>query len=456
MTLWAALAGSLLRSILVCVLGVWLAHRMIRVVDSLDPRRTSLFWCALLAPLGIPAVMTGYCYRDTAMSLIRYPWLVEILYAVILLAQAVPAAALILRFAPPPAVSASALHAAQLSAPRGLSYFTLWWARHSRSSLPAAALVFLLTFQEADLAALLRTVSWTEWLFTRNLGGLPLSAALRSALVPLLVQLPLLWGLAQWWSPEREAHQPPETLPAKSSHAAWREGSWIVLSWLVVVLIPSWQLLKGARQGWPSLWQQPSTWREISDALLLAVTAAGIAWGLGAWILRRVARHSRWAVMGLLLCGLPGSLTLGLFLARIFQSPWLLPAYNTPVPLVLGMTLVQLPRAVVLLTILSRMRAGSGAHVLHLLTGSAPARRQLAWRVRGQGTVAALALLCGWGYLEVMLPSILAPPGMVPVGLLLYNSLHYGSISALAAKLLLALLVPAIPAALFLAIKRFR
>lgn len=475
MTFFAAIGWSLLRGVAVAMIGTWLAREIVSWLHDLVDSWRRLAWVGLLVSCFTPSLMIGYCYRDTSISLLPSPFLRELLYAAIIAVQGVPVAVLLIWFAPPPPVSDSAVHCQSLLEARGLSVTQLWLRSKSRSLVPAAAVLFLLTFQEADLAALLQASSWTEWLYTQHAGGLPLSESLRLAAVPVAVQLPVLVPILIWiLQPSEAAGGVVLQRPAGRGGQGVAAG-WIAAGLLLVFAVPAWQLWRGARQSWPALLDQPGTWRELSDAGLLAVTSGGLALTI-ALVLHpgrtragidparprgvyagRVCRLA--AFLFLMIPGLLGNLALGLLLAGIFQTPLLLAAYDTPVPLVSGETLALLPRVVILLCCVLRMSRATSDHMLLLLerssdTGMRSRLREVRWRTTGRIWFGVILLTCSWAYLEVMLPSLLAMPGLVPVGLVLYNSLHYGRISALGAKLVLAMALPVLLAFCFLVLRR--
>ena len=462
MTWQAALLGSLMKSVLITALGLLISRRLMFWIQQRPQRTQSLTWLLILAPCLIPSLMTGYCYRDTVVSLVRHPYFKELLYSLVVAAQAIPIAVLVLRFAPPSPVSATAVQTARLFRPRGLSLWRLQLQAHARSTIPAAAVLFLLSFQEADLASLMQTVSWTEWIYMRHAGGLPVNDSLRYVLVPLCIQVPLMLGVLAWVLPEGEAGEISRRDSNLSRWAIACVWCWIILSWLVVVLVPGIQLLRGARQGLGALWQQPSTWKELGDAALIGLTSAGLAWGASWGFLRggpgrrrRIERGTPgrilWAALiALLICpGLTGGLTLGLVVSNTFQTDLFLPAYDGPLPLIFAETLWLIPRVLILQCCLSRLSTGTEQHELTILFDQGDRRqremaRQIHWQRAGRASCGVLVLAFLWSYLEVMLPSMLAMPGLVPVSLVLYNALHYGRITALAAKLVLAMTLPLI------------
>ncbi|SFH67727.1 hypothetical protein [Planctomicrobium piriforme] len=467
MTYDAAITGSLLKSLTVCVAGTGLASALAQTLRNLPNRWRTTAFVLLLAPAFTPSLVTGYCYRDTALSLLPHPWLRELLYTAIIAGQLIPIAVLLIWFAPPSAVTESARHAARLDRLPWRMRVQLWMRFHANSLLPTAAFLFIASFQEADLAALLQANTWTEWAFTRHVGGLAVGESLRMALLPALLQLPWLLPLWLWFSEPLDRTTTSNTVRRPSVFLNILSATWMLIALLIVCVIPSIQLWIGARQGWPALLAQPATWRELGDAALIAITAGALALPTAAMLMHYSQRpprpgtpgrgaggegrngHSiRLAFLALLaLPGLPGTLILGFTLLAFFQTPPLLWAYDTPVPLIVGQALALFPRTVLLLCCIQRWSSGTASHVLQLSGGSPDAAQQrwyrgVMWRVQGQTWLAIGCVVFYWGYLEVMLPSLLAMPGVLPVGLVLYNSLHYGRISALGAKLVLALLCP--------------
>ncbi len=154
---------------------------------------------------------------------------------------------------------------------------------------------------------------------------------------------------------------------------------------------------------------------------------------------------ARLAWIAALLPGLLGSLALGLTIFEICQRLGVQPSYS-PVPLVVGMVLFLLPRALAMQAMLWRNEQQAGVFLAESLAAQPGERgRQgaaILWRIRDAGRFWTLALLFWWSYLELTLPALLRPAGMAPAPLRLYNFLHYGHIPGLAAMLAVVLLVP--------------
>ncbi|MCA9080498.1 MAG: hypothetical protein KDA58_08060 [Planctomycetaceae bacterium] len=450
---WSALAWSLVRSGLLALiatlfadgLGNWLARQA-----GVRTWRGRVLWGLLLTPWLTPGLVIGYCYRDTAMAWLATSWRTELLYDFILLSQAVPVGVIMHRFAPRSRMAASALHCAQLQRPRQRIFDTwhlrLWWQARGQSLATVLAVLFLLIFQEAEVASLLQTHTWTEWMFTSQAKGLPVLVTLRYALIVVAAQSIAIVPVASWlassdWRSRREAVAPSTNRGLPN----WLAVGWLLFAFLLVTGIPLDQLLSGTQSGWGNLLHEPALGSELGDAALLAITTAGAVLFATRWGLSH--RWPQWLMIALLLPGLLGGLPLGLGLAALFQTDILSMAYQGPVPLILGEVLLMFPRALLLVGLWQPARLSTGAHLAQLqaaspVQGQRDSGRELTWMLRGQHHWWCLWLVFYWAYFELMLPSLLAPPGFTPVSLVVYNFLHYGRIHALAAKLLLALLVP--------------
>ena len=147
--------------------------------------------------------------------------------------------------------------------------------------------------------------------------------------------------------------------------------------------------------------------------------------------------------------GLLGSLIVSLLVLALFQTPLLRPAYDTPLPLLLALTIILLPLALLLDALLHMRRMSPMRHIARQL-GS----RRLAWELDLQPRLAAFALLFCWAYFDFTASSILAPTGLTPVFVRLHNLAHYGQTAALSAMLLAAVLAPAAVLALTLGTAR--
>jgi len=491
MTFGSAILWSLLRSLLIALFGWYVARGLQRHLQSYSRDVRWKQWILILTPFFIPALLTGYCYRDTAVSLVHWPVLKEILYASVVLFQVVPVAVVLFWFSPAPAVSKSQLHLASLVKLPTRERWRLWIRSSAQYDIAAASTLFLLAFQEAEFSALLQAASWTEWLFTKHALGLRLDETLRLVVIPIVVQLPFMLPLILWLA--RDDSEGIQESSADGRRRAW-PFVWFTLSWLIVIVIPVKQLFRSVWRSGFSLDNQPTLMQELGDSLLLAITGGLIAF-LSAWLLTKTKFSSplegrgrvrgeawnrnrpspqpscrgrgsfdattmlRFAVLfTCLIPGLMGNLAWGLSLSGLFQTSLLQWAYDTPVPLILGEVMYVLPRTLILFRCLDRRISKGALHQLVLLQRGSVNHKQtyddLKWRLTSQFWFWSVVLVCFWVYLELMLPSLLVYPGMAPLTLVLYNTMHYGRISVLGTKLLFALLVPIVITISLLAVRR--
>lgn len=456
---------SAVRSLCIACCGTILAIAIQRWLLNVAPARKSIAWTLLLLPFFTPSLMTGYCYRDTSMALVHLQVLREALYACIVMAQTVPVAVVILSFSPPPETQLSSLHAASLLNLKLKERLRLLAGSYYQYRFCAFCILFLISFQESDLAALMQASGWTEWMFTKHVGGLALSQTMKLSLWTVLIQMPLLIPIVFWLGKNSSSHNNDELQPGESSVTVkFISRIWLLVAFLLVVLIPLVQIARGTSIGIASLLEQPSVARELGDGILLATTTALLLIFVAVPMIQKSEQISlstgKYLLLFIVLIpGTVGSLALGLLLSGIFQTKQLQFAYDTPVPLIIGEICILLPKAMILVHCLGKFESLSGLHWNALLsTSDSDQHKQAAsilrWQLTGRRKFAMVAIIWCWAYFEVMLPSILAMPGLAPIGLVLYNNLHYGRIAALGAKLALMLLIPLIVGGSLLVVKQ--
>jgi iron(III) transport system permease protein len=425
-------------------------------------------WALLLAPFLVPPLLVGYAYARLALLLIHYPFWNDVTYGLLLLLKFSPAAVVIRVFAPPSPVSAEAIHLARLlrrpGEPvlrRAARELGSWIAGSGRVAIGAFVVVFLLAFQEFEIASLMgittgdahSPVSWTVWLFDQHAGGLPLSESLSQVVTPLLFELaivvPAVIVLPAWMSSvlgtRREATQ-----------AASRNrfgGLLVVVTALLLAGIPSVVVARGAARGIESLETMLPALREIAIGAATALGAALLACGAahllmrerGVWRPRRTGRG-----VALALCSLPGllgPLVLSLAILGLFQLPGFRVLSESLVPLILALVLFVLPRAVILFAVAGITRRTQSAHCAWMLVASPEAgqRRTGAGLIDDLQIKAAFwsaVLVWYWCYWELTPASLLAPPSAMSFCVRLYNFMHYGQSNALSTMLLAAVAVP--------------
>lgn len=433
--------ADVLRAGLVAVLAVLAASALRTAVGG----RGRWPWALLLAPYLTPALLVGYAYSSFALSLIHYPALNAAWYAVLLWLRLAPVACLVLCFAPHP-LTAAARHC------RLLSHGTVdwrfrWQAGGGVAPVVAGALVFILAFGEFELASLLNIRSWTVRIFDGHAGGLPLAQSLRLAAGPFAIEAMVL-ALALCLLARHHWNGGLGTTgaPAAPSRRWLSVVGWclLVAANLAVLLLPAVTVLHGTAQGWRVLAVNFALGREIVTSLAFGGVAALVAYAL--------APRRWWTALAVSTPGLLGPLVLALLLGAAVQARLLVPWRDTPVPLCLVLALLLLPPAVLLRSVLRRTALAAAAHAARLLGGRHG--RQLLWQVSTRRHVWAIFLLFCWGYLDLTASAILAPVGMAPVSVRLYNLMHYGQTAVLSGMVTAAFAAPLVVLGLALASRR--
>ena len=444
------------------------------VLASSDRQTRRALWAMLLVPYLTPVLLVGYAYSRYSLSLIRHPAWNELLYVALVWLKLVPVAALALHFAPTP-MSPEAIWCHKLLNSRSSSIrnpqsairnsdLAFWLRGPGRAFGVAFAAVFLLAFGEFEMASLLGIRSWTVTLFDAQVGGLALGESLRLAAPALAVEAVLLGVVLALILSHRPSGAP--SAPRHVGLGAWTQAAvmfYILAALALVTLVPAFVVLHGTL-AWLKLMPQVLTLaRDVAASVLFGLAAAACAYLVAGWFLgagRRGAWYGKWLfASAACVPGLLGALALALLALALFQLPGLTALYDSPVPLAVTLALLLLPFAVLLRLLVTALRPGEAVHAARLLAAS-PSRdvarnsRRLAWHLGRRGQFYVAFLLFCWGYFDLTASSILAPSGMTPVLVRLYNFAHYGQSAALSAMVCVAFAVPFVLLALAMMVRR--
>jgi len=470
-----ALEWSALRALLIALIAFPMCFAVARWLQRDDGPRRRWRWIAVVGPFLFPELLVGYTYAPWVAG---RPLQAELACVALMLLRVVPVGVVALSLTPPSAVTPSALYCRRLSLRTwrdGVEWLRLWLAGPLTSAVPALALVWLVSFQQFELAALVRAVSWSDWLFVQQVGGLSLEASLRAALWPAVGQLAVL-ALAMLAVTKTAGDAQAATVIPLTRRQRALAAAYLVVAWTVVVGWPAASLAAGLPAGFQQLVRQPlrlqGLARELFAGLAAAMLAALIAWALSRRVSQeaaglhprgglqtddhspgKVARwRSRWRFL-LCLPGLSGSLVLGLALVALFQSPLLRVLYNTPLPWLVGLVLYLLPRSVLLRAWDNVSGPPAAEWLAEQLAASPDAAQQrhgrrLRWRLVEEPRFLAVAVLTYWGYLDLTTAYLLAPTGLTSGVVRLYNFMHFGRTAALSAEAAVLLVGPVVLAAL--------
>ena len=449
MSLAVTCAWTLARTILLCLLAWPLMSRIERFLRSTSEAHRSAFFGLLLVPFLFPELLVGYALRTTTLV---HPQASELICGLFLFVRMVPVGVVCLLGSPISRISLAAIHAQWLllrSNPRSCARWwqlaKCYWEGPIRRSIPALALMGLIGFQEFELAALLQTMSWTDWFIAAQRTGLDHRTMTVQALWPILIQLVPLAGVVIWLSNRNDASIVENELGVDCRSDRLLSIVYLGMALLLGCLVPLFVVVQKLPSGMALLIRQPvqlqGLLREVAIASAVCVISALIAQVVvGVWFRgKRGGIGKTMQAAMYFIPGLTGSLLVSLLSVTVFQQTWLRAVYDTPIPWVMGLTVWLLPRAVLLQIWLRMMSHREGVHLAEMLsqpTSGRPTSRQsgLLFRLRDEPPILSFGLLCYWGYLDLPTAYLLGPMGMQPGLVRLYNFMHFGRSAALSAE----------------------
>lgn len=515
MTIETVLAWSIARSILVATSALPISLFVWRACSdrSSGRRLRQLKIAVAVLPLFVPDLLTGFTYRLTSARLLHSVAGTEALYAGLLLFRIVALQVAVRLILPGSVIGHEAMHSWKLNQ-RGQSGWRFESIRMHllgpyRTELIAWMGGCLLCFQDFETAALLQInrhpIAWTVWLFDAHAAGEPLVNSLkhvgRSVVFQLLLLVPVVVLLAggrrravdlqgvRDKNPSRRQHrcdalgdpsrsaaegitgtvmttffsrvfqsheQDSADRPGGPSYRMLASAGFRLFGLLSLFVVLVWPVFVNGGQlieGLASLVKQKSLMPRLQQ-ILISVTTCTTAAMLAVWICK-VLRETgvRWAAIVFMLPGLCGSLVTGLALLALFQLPALNAVYDSWLPMLLGQTLLLIPRAWLLVVLLEVLSDSMAAHSGRLLLNSTSAHvrstgRNLLWRIGGRRWLIALAVLTHWSFWDVSIVSTLRPVRFEPIVTRLYNEMHYGRTATLIAITVLSMLIPIVGALL--------
>ena len=480
MSLEVECGWTLLRAITVSLVATPLVTILARPLQLDRPRHRRRRLLALAIPFLTPGFVVGYAYSNVTLDLVHQPVLNELFYDLLLLIGVVPVGTFLLILAPPPPLGPTAARCGQLAGSDRLrrvpscGWLRRLWYGPARNRIPAFGLMALLVFHEFEIASLFRVIagqrltpaSWSNALFELialqglgqqspwdlwRVGWLPLACSL-VLLSPLLVLV--------WTSRRDPGVWRPTGLRPRSPWGDRVASTWLTVAVVVGTAIPLGNLIFDGAPNWAAAWRGEHrlgpTLAHAVRSLIPTVAIAASATIIAGWLLRR--RHPG-LLMALSLPGLLGSLSLGLLLTWTLLI--LAPAGfgHSIGALLIGQSLWLLPRAALLIVLLAVLPHRESTHLSRLLQRAPTAVQRIAgwrltWRHFGQRVAWMVGLLCWWGYLELTLNELLAPPEWLSVAHRMYQQMHFGRNAALSSTTLVVVMVPLAVIALLVTLGR--
>ncbi len=142
----------------------------------------------------------------------------------------------------------------------------------------------------------------------------------------------------------------------------------------------------------------------------------------------------------------------------LFQQPGLRRLGDTWLPMLVGQSLLMLPRAWVLVLVLKSTVSPEGLHSAVILqSGQVEHRRsasQLLWNLLHVRWILAAAVLCHWCTWDVTTASILRPVTVEPVVTRLYQEMHFSRTESLTTLSLITVSIPWLLLAIVTGVRR--
>ena len=304
MSLAAVCGWTMARTILLCLLAWPLIVGIERWLRGLPQAHRFWAFSATFLPFLFPELLVGYTYRDLALA---SPRRAEWICAALLLFRIVPVGVIALHASPAAFVGATAIHCRwilcranpwSLSEWRHLAW--CYWRGPVRRVLPALGLMSLVAFQEFELAALLQTVSWTDWFIAAQRVGLDRNEMFVQTLWPVAMQCPVLVAIACWASGKKRVDMDvqDEIQPSIGRQSNLGVISYLVLAFAGGCLFPlvliAWNLPRGLRLLARQPMQSMGLGREILIASAISLCTGLTAWSVGsAWSRSRSTHRLR-------------------------------------------------------------------------------------------------------------------------------------------------------------------
>lgn len=414
-----------LRAALVAIAVVAISARCVRPLRA--RLGNSALWLLLFALL-MPPMIVGYHVATTRAA--AGGWAAELTYSALVFFRVGPLGMMLVWLWPPHTSSAgnfvfATMNRLSLPARRRLKI------RESLAEFSSIfCIVFVVAFQEFELAACMNARSWTISLFDAQAGGLALGESLRLMLWPLAIECVAIAGMLTFHK-HTETH--PRREPARNPESsAFAPMTVLFAAVFLPIAGPLFVIAKGFTGL--AILKNFALGREVANSFLLALAASAAGWLLAGWALKSRVRTAVFALPGLF-----GCLVVSLSLLALFQTPLLHLLRSSPLPVITALVLGLAPAALFIRHILAAGTNTEAVHAARMMGNST-----LLWTLTKRPALWAGALLFLQAYGDFTANSLLAPPALTSAFSRIFNLMHYGQTPALSAMLLVTLAVPLI------------
>jgi len=416
---------TLLRASLIALAIVFLAKVISSNINYLRGRKKALALSITLIPILIPPLVPAYAFSAFSLNFQTQPIPNEILYFSIMVSRLLPFAVLLLLLTPPP-ISQSSIICDQLSNQKNLSNL------HKASHILITFLcVFLLAFNEYEIASLMRIKHWTVTLFNAHAGGLVLNlgGSFKMALFPAFTSLLAIIITFNFLRKKKHEGSTIGRKPKFSFFFILLVSS--LISWIIpffIILFNSFEGFHGALTG---AWMR----KELINSTLVTFISTFCCITFAAGIIR----ISKKSTMLFVLPGLFGALLLGLLFIYLFNLPILDNLKQTVLPLSLALILYGFPIAILMNLFLKQFHEGTSL-TRELLPSHS--QKLIKWETFYiPGFLLSLPVFC-YIWFDLTISSMLAPASFTTVFPRIYNLMHYSENEKLSATLLIISFIP--------------
>jgi hypothetical protein len=487
---------SLIRATAAALLAVPVSRSLSRLLTT-SGRWNIPLAVLVLSPLLAPELLVGYGWSSFALTQLHHPVINHWLYFGLILLKFLPAGVIARVCSPPPPVSSMASHSDRLLGPNRNWQRALGIRVRGEflRELPVAGVVFLLVFQEFEIASLMQIPAWTVHLFDSQTVGLQPGETFRRMLVPVaiefLVLVPLIHFCLRVGNSRAARSQELEFRPGGSVSLG---GAVAVLAFLLLWVTPLGLIAASGMSGIESFAQNrvlvKSFALDLSAAIVLGTGTAILALSFSRILLHsvrpvaefariqtkcqklnscessygqseiaaHVSRLTRGAIFWLCMApGLAGSLVVCLAILVSIQIPLLQPLRSTIFPAVFALTLFALPRAVLVQLLIGTGKRSENGHLAELLSRAPDSSRssrgmRLMWATEAKWLFITGCVIFYWAMMNLTAAAYLCPPttvsifgssmGVVPLPVRLYDMMHFGRNGPLSIMALLSVVVP--------------
>jgi ABC-type Fe3+ transport system permease subunit len=443
----AILLWTSLRTFIITVIALIISYFCARFFRTRFRYKT-VAWVIFLAPITVPPLALGYIYSGPILSFIQNKLFNNILYSIIMIIRDVPFATLLLFLFPLQSRESNYLfHLSQKTKGRFSTCYQI--LRSDKFSLLAAfSVLFILIFNEFEIASLMGVSHWTVSLFDTQVQGVSTWNLMVQACYPVLV---IFIGLTLFlFSLKAFKHRGIE-----GECVATQQESLFFLSYLFVALFIN--VIAIFLVITPALWKsffiiftEPWVQKEWMFNTLFGGSSAIFSYIIAQYFIDKIISNKnrliKYGILFLFIPGGIGALPLTLFVLYWIQNSWLHIFYNTPLPHLFVLTALLLPYALLFVMIFRLVKKDGESLFTAQLIGTSrlgmKQMRSIVWELSIKYHIYIIFILFLIGYFDVTVSSLLGMLGMDTLTVRLYNLMHYGNSIRLSGMLLYFMITP--------------